>query len=98
MDRLYIIREVVRALWQVRQIFVRQIDEMLPHIFFGQSDKVTSDSIPHAARPAVKHEPDGVISIKTNLDEVIPSSERTEVVQIVASPQFGMSLQDRVVA
>src|SRR5262245_57388049 len=75
MDRLHIVIEVVRTLWQVRQIFIRQIDEMLPHIFFGQSDKVTSDPIPYAARPTVKHEPDSVISIKTNLDEVVSSSE-----------------------
>ncbi len=62
---------MLRAFRQIRQILVRQVDEVRTHILLRQFDEMRADRVTNTARTRVQHEPHEADFIQTDFDEVI---------------------------
>src|SRR5205807_7048446 len=82
--------EVLGALWKVRQVDIRQIDEMLSHILPGDLDEMSTNAVSHSTRSTMQQEPDGLRLIQTNLDEMISGSQRSQMVHVASAIQLRM--------
>src|SRR5437867_5904353 len=80
---------------KVREILIRKVDHPSAHVLFRQLDEVLSDAISNTARAAVQYDPDALRLVEADLDEVIPSAERAEVIEVVTLSQTGMLGDDR---
>jgi hypothetical protein len=92
-----IVLEVLCALRQVGEVLVRQVDHPLAHVLLRQFDEEGSEAIAHAARPRVQQKPDVLVSIKADLDEMVPGTQSTQVLDPLNMVQLGVLLDDRVV-
>ena len=71
MNRFDVIVKVVGPFRQIGQILVRKVDHPFAHILPRQFDEKSSDPISHAPRSTMQHEPNAVVRIEANFDEVV---------------------------
>jgi hypothetical protein len=96
-DRLDVVIEVRRALGEVSEVAVGQID--LLGVFLRQLDEVGADRVADAAAAGVQHHPDAPGFIEAHLDEVVAAAQRAELQRPVRVPadalaDAGMPLQN----
>ena len=84
-----VIVELLGALGEVGEVAVGQRDVLLPANLLRAANVVIADPVADAARAGVQREPDGVVFVETNLDEMIAAAERAERELPVAS-KFGV--------
>lgn len=75
-DRRDVIVEEVRAFGQVSEILVRKMDKPAFHFLLGLLDVIGPDTRTDAAAAGVQHDPDAIRLVETDLDEVVPGTER----------------------
>src|ERR1017187_3579915 len=71
--------ELVGALGQVSQIRVGQRDPPLPAQGLRDLDVADGELVADAARPGVQEQPDPVLLVEADFDEMVPGSERSEL-------------------
>src|SRR5215472_14977693 len=98
LNRFDVVVEVLRVLWEVREITIRQSNKESLHVLLGQLNEVRTHPVAHASRPAVKHEPNHLALIKAYLDEVVSRSERPKVVRMISAIKLWVLRQDCVIA
>jgi hypothetical protein len=62
---------------KVCQVPIGKVDEMPLHILTSEIYEGLPDEIPDPARARVQHDPDGLLGVETDLDEVIATAKRT---------------------
>src|SRR5439155_5956967 len=67
---------------------IRQIHKELLHVLASDVDEVAPHAIANSARSAMKHEPDSLRFIQTDLDEMVTRSECAEMVRMIAAIQL----------
>ena len=78
-NRLDVFVEVLGAFFEVGEILVGQIVDDVAQVLFRQLDEVAAYSIPYSARPAVQHQPNAITLVQADLDEMVASSQRTQM-------------------
>src|SRR5262249_37910739 len=73
------------AFVEIREVLVGQVRNVRPHVVLRHLDEERPDTIAHAARAAVQHEPDLVVLVQANLNEMIASSESAEMIDVIAA-------------
>jgi hypothetical protein len=76
--------ELRRALHEVGQVRVRQLDEPLLHQPLGVLDRPLRQLVADPARAGVQHQPDDLPLVEADLDEVVAGAERAELRRAVA--------------
>ena len=79
---------MLRVLREIGQVDVRQIHKELLHVLASDVDEVAPHAIADSARSAMKHEPDSLRFIQTDLDEMVTRSECAEMVRMIAAIQL----------
>ena len=95
-DREHVVRVVLAAFRQVREVLVRQVDHPALHLLLRQLDEVGADGVADAARTGVQHEPHALFLVETDLDEMVAGAERAEMVEVVGLLQARVALADLV--
>src|SRR5438552_1021373 len=93
---LHVVVEVRRALFEVREVFVGKIGQVLSHVLLGQLDEVRADLVTHSARAAVEHEPHVVGLVQAHLDEVVACPEGAEMHDVVRVLDLPVLARDRL--
>src|SRR5256885_6720561 len=65
-------------------------------ILLGQLDEMGADGIAHAARARVQHEPHEARLVQADLDEVVATAQRSQVLAVVGVGQARMQLAQQV--
>ncbi len=94
--RADVVLEVLRALRQVREVLVRQVDHPLAHVVLCQLDEKGAEAIAHATRSRVQQEPDVLVLIEADLDEMVPRAQRPEVIDALHMIQLRILVDDRL--
>src|SRR5580700_4409743 len=92
-----VVLEVLRALRQVCEVLVRQVDHPLAHVVLCQLDEEGAEAIAHAARSRVQQEPDVLVLIEADFDEMVPRSKRPEVIDALNMVQLRILVDDRLI-
>src|ERR1051326_296294 len=95
--RADVVLEVLRALWQVGKILVRQVDHPLAHILLRQLNEKRAKAIAYATRSRMQQEPNVLALIETDLDEVVPRTQRSQVINALHMVQLGILVDNRLV-
>src|SRR4051794_3321820 len=74
-----VVREILGVLGQVCEVPIGKVDALLLHPVLGLGDVARADLIADATRSAVDRDPDVLIGVETNLNEVIAASECAEL-------------------
>src|SRR5882672_6269404 len=97
-QRLPIILEKSASIWNVRKVRVGKVDEPAPHIFLRLLDEVSSDPVAGTTGAGVQHNPDVLVLVKANFDEVIPGTEGPKMVADRMMLNLRMLSKDGVIA
>src|SRR5688572_27352850 len=77
---LDVVVEVLRSLDQVSQVAVRQVDGVATHILTRELDERLTNDVADSTRTGMQHYPHRLLGIETDLDEVISTPERSELI------------------
>jgi len=78
--RVDVIVEVLRALGEVGEVAIGQLELRALGVPFGQSMKLRADGVANTAAPECRHHPRAALLVQADLDEVIAAAERAELV------------------
>ncbi len=92
-----IVIEVFSAFREVGEITIRQVGHQAFHILARQLDEVIGDAVADAATAGMQHDPDLVVFIQADFNEVIAAAQRAHLTNPVAElakrfEQVGMLL------
>ena len=93
-DRFDVVVEVAAALGEIREVAIRQVRDVLPHVGLREFDEQAADRIADATRAAVQHEPHVVRFVDAHFDEVIAGAERAEMRVVVRLFQLRILVDD----
>ncbi len=83
MHGLHVVIEMFRALREVRQVLIRQVDVEFFHVLLHQFDKVRADAVTHPARTGMQHKPHVLAFIQAHFDEVVVCPQRPQMPMVV---------------
>ena len=69
----------------------------MAHVILRQLDEKRAEPIPYASRARVQQEPDVLVLIEADLDEVVPGAERPEMIHPLRVIQLGILVDDHAV-
>jgi hypothetical protein len=70
---------VLRALGEVGEVPIGQTTDVPPHVPLCQLDEVAPDDVADTPASRVQHDPEIVVLIQAQLDEMVAATERTEL-------------------
>ena len=72
----------------------RRISNEFLHVLLRQGDEVLPDSVADPARAGVEHQPDRLVLVEADLDEMIAGAEGAEVVLPIAAGEVRILVRD----